>query len=114
MFLAQQRRMPEAIAQLQEAVRLNPKSSYAHYYLGRPYFDTGDLESARRHYVETARLDPAAPVHNSLGVVYMRLGQNSEAVAEFNEALRLHPDDKTAAENLHFVEAGGRPASTPP
>jgi len=60
------------------------------------------------------RLDPAAPVHNSLGVVYMRLGQVPEAVEQFNEALRLHPDDADAAENLKFALAGGRANSSTP
>jgi len=60
---------------------------------------------------ETARLDPTAPVHNSLGVVYMRLGQKSQAIAEFKEALRLRPDDGAAAENLRFALSGGTPSS---
>jgi Flp pilus assembly protein TadD len=65
----------------------------------------GDFEGAKIHYLETARLDPKAPVHNSLGVVYMRLGQTSEAIAQFKEALRVRPDDAQAAENLRFVLA---------
>jgi Flp pilus assembly protein TadD len=54
--------------------------------------------------LEAARLDPKAPVHNSLGVIYMKLGQHSRAIAEFNEALRLRPDDADAAENLRFAQ----------
>jgi Flp pilus assembly protein TadD len=45
-----------------------------------------------------------APVHNSLGVVDVKLGQVSEAIAEFNEALRIRPDDADAAENLRFAQ----------
>ena len=74
----------------------------------------GDLEGAKVHYLETARLDPKAPLHNGLGVVYMRLGQTSEAIAQFKEALRLQPDDADAAENLRFAVARGtKDGSTP-
>ena len=53
--------------------------------------------------METARLDPKAPVHGGLGAAYFRLGETSEAIAQFKEALRLNPDDAEAAENLRFV-----------
>jgi Flp pilus assembly protein TadD len=33
----------------------------------------------------------------------MKLGQTPEAIAEFNEALRLQPNDADAAENLRFA-----------
>ena len=68
----------------------------------------GDLEGAKMHYLETARLDPKAPVHNSLGVIYMRLGQVSQAIAQFNEVLRLQPDDAVAAENLRIALANDK------
>jgi len=87
----------------------------AHYHLGLVLFTKGDLEGAKIHYLETLRLDPKAPVHNNLGVVYMRLGQTSQAIAQFNEALRMRPDDATAAENLRFVLSRETPgSSTPP
>ncbi|HEV2995402.1 MAG TPA: tetratricopeptide repeat protein, partial [Chthoniobacterales bacterium] len=58
--------------------------------------------------------DPKAPVHNSLGVVYMKLGQTSEAIAEFNEALRLQPNDTDAAENLRYaLRRDARGGATP-
>ncbi|HCP90675.1 MAG TPA: hypothetical protein DIT76_01295 [Spartobacteria bacterium] len=51
---------------------------------------------------------PKAPIHNSLGVIYMRLGQVSQAIAQFNEVLRLQPDDAVAAENLRTALANDR------
>jgi Flp pilus assembly protein TadD len=81
-----------------------PNHPEAHYYLGRACYLKGDLEGAKTHYLEAARLDPKAPVHNSLGVIYMKLGQTSAAIAQFNEALRMRPDDADAAENLRFAQ----------
>jgi Flp pilus assembly protein TadD len=103
MFLASNGQLDGAIAEFEAALQRKPKHPEAHYHLGYALSMKGDLEGAKKHYLETLRLDPKAPVHNSLGVVYMKLGQTSEAVAEFNEALRLRPDDEAAAENLRFV-----------
>ena len=103
MFLALNGKLDQAIAEFQMVLRHNPNHPEAHYHLGLALFAKGDLEGAKIHYLETARLDPKAPVHNNLGVVYMRLGQTSEAIAQFNEALRLRPDNAAAAENLRFA-----------
>jgi len=103
MFLALNGKLDQAIAEFQMVLKHNPNHPEAHYHLGLALFAKGDLEGAKIHYLETARLDPKAPVHNNLGVVYMRLGQTSEAIAQFNEALRLQPDNATAAENLRFA-----------
>jgi Flp pilus assembly protein TadD len=103
MFLASNGKFDQAIAEFQIALKHNPNHPEGHYHLGLALVAKGDLEGAKIHYLETARLDPKAPVHNNLGVVYMRLGQTSEAIAQFNEALRLRPDDATAAENLRFA-----------
>lgn len=113
-FLADDHQPDRAIDEFQKCLERNPKSSEAHYYLGRLYFLKGDLQSAKTHYEQTARLDPTAPVHNSLGVVYMRLGQIPDAVEQFNEALRLRPDDADAAENLRFALARGRAGDSNP
>src|SRR6266566_5210695 len=103
MFLALNGKLDQAIAEFQMVLRHNPNHPEAHYHLGLALFAKGDLEGAKIHYLETARLDQKAPVHNNLGVVYMRLGQTSEAIAQFNEALRLRPDNAAAAENLRFA-----------
>jgi Flp pilus assembly protein TadD len=105
MFLFRQSELDQAIPEFEAALKHNPDHPEAHYHLGRALFVRGDLEGAKLHYLETARLDPKAPVHNALGVVYFRLGQPSEAIAQFKGALRLRPDDAEAAENLRFALA---------
>jgi Tfp pilus assembly protein PilF len=104
MFLLATGKMDQAIPEFETALQHKPKHPEAHYYLGRAYYLKGDLEGAKTHYLEAARLDSKAPVHNSLGVIYMKLGQTSSAIAEFNEALRQRPDDRDAAENLRFAQ----------
>jgi len=105
MFLASDGKLDQAIAEFQTALKYKPNHPEAHYQLGKAFSMNGDLEGAKIHYQETARLDPKAPVHNSLGVIYTRLGQVSQAIAQFNEALRLRPDDAVAAENLRIAFA---------
>jgi Flp pilus assembly protein TadD len=108
MFLFRQDKLDPAIPELEAALKHNPNHPEAHYHLGRALFVKGDLEGAKVHYRETARLDPKAPVHSGLGAVYFRLGQTSEAIAQFKEALRLNPADAEAAENLRFALATQR------
>src|SRR5713226_6023948 len=114
MFLFREGKIDQAITEFQTALKHSPNHPEAHYHLGRALFVKGDFEGAKIHYLETARLDPKAPVHNGLGVVYMRLGQTSEAIAQFREALRLRPDDADAAENLRFVLARDTQGSSAP
>jgi Flp pilus assembly protein TadD len=50
-------------------------------------------------------------------VLYVRSGQISQAIAQFNEALRLHPEDAEAAENLRIAQAMNarfRPSTSTP
>ncbi|PYL63331.1 MAG: hypothetical protein DMF24_00620 [Verrucomicrobia bacterium] len=104
MFLFRQQNLDEAIPEFEAALKYNPNHPEAHYHLGRALYVKGDYEGAKRHYEETARLDPKSLVHNGLGAVYFRLGQTSQAIAQFKEALRLNRDDAEAAENLRFAE----------
>jgi tetratricopeptide (TPR) repeat protein len=114
MFLFRQDKLDQAIPEFETALKYNPNHPEAHYHLGRALFVKGDLEGAKLHYLETARLDPKAPVHSGLGAVYFRLGQTSQAIAQFKEALRLNPNDAEAAENLRFVLATQTPGGSTP
>jgi tetratricopeptide (TPR) repeat protein len=114
MLLFDDDKLDQAIPEFEAALKHNPNHPEAHYHLGRALYMKGNYEGAKVHYLETARLDPKAPVHSGLGAAYFRLGQTSEAIAQFKEALRLNPDDAEAAENLRFAlttQTGG--GSTP-
>ena len=104
-FLVAEGKLDDAIKEFEIALRHNPRHPEAHYQVGHALYVKGDFEGAKAHYLETARLDPKAPVHSGLGAAYFRLGQTSEAIAQFKEALRLNPDDQEAAENLRFALA---------
>ena len=114
MFLFRDEKFDQAIREFETALKHNPNHPEAHYHLGRALYQKGDFEGAKRHYEETARLDPKAPIHSALGAVYFRLGQTSEAIAQFKEALRLNPDDAEAAENLRFALAVQTQGSSTP
>jgi tetratricopeptide (TPR) repeat protein len=114
MFLTAEGHIDKAIKEFEIALKRNPNHPEAHYHLGHAFYLKGDFERARQHYEETARLDPKAPVHNGLGVVYMKLGQTSQAISQFEEALRLRPDDAAAAENLRFAVARGTQGGSAP
>ena len=65
-------RIPEAINQLHEALRLNPNSAEA---------------------------------HNKLGMALLASGKARESIPEFEVALRLKPELKSAAVNLRRAQA---------
>jgi tetratricopeptide (TPR) repeat protein len=51
-----------------------------------------DLESALNHAAQAARLDPNADTLDTLGFVYLQLGDFKEAVGVFSKALEIRPN----------------------
>ncbi|MDR2368045.1 MAG: tetratricopeptide repeat protein [Deltaproteobacteria bacterium] len=64
---------------------------------GDHYFDEGDLDRAIEEYQKGLILDPGhLNLLNSLGVCHGRLGDHKAAIAVFDEALGLSPDNLMA------------------
>jgi tetratricopeptide (TPR) repeat protein len=81
----------EAVADLTEAVRLNPKSPWAHVGLADVYEMRGDFDRAEREYEIAARMeDVDIFVHRSN--FYARRQDFSRALTEANKAVQLAPN----------------------
>lgn len=81
-----------AIAALQEAVRLNERSSRPHRELGRLFLKTGDVKNAQLSFekaTEINRLDVSS--YHALGQIYSRQGQMDRALESFNQAMEISP-----------------------
>jgi len=74
--------------------------------------EKGELTEAREHFEKASEINPKlAQPHNYLGKVLMREGNVSQAIAQFEEALRLHPDFPEAEQNLRIAK--GTSAQSP-
>src|SRR6516164_8432899 len=96
-----------AIADLSEAIRLDPKYAEAYYLRGVSYRNKGDLARAISDYSETIRLAPKVAAahpetiirrlaHYNRGSAYGNKGDFDRAIADFSEAIRLNPKSPEA------------------
>src|SRR5262249_29182984 len=75
-----------AIADLEEAVRLDPVFADAYRNRGIAYRYKGELDRAIADYTEAIRLDPKfAPAFNARGVAYNAKGEFDRAVADLSD-----------------------------
>jgi tetratricopeptide (TPR) repeat protein len=92
-FLGEQ---SNAEANLQEALRLDPSLTAAHFQLGTVFEDLGQLEKAVVELREAARLNPTYPEpHSVLARIYHRLGQQQQARDEGAIYQQLRPHSAT-------------------
>ncbi len=84
-------RPAEALPLLKQAVAVEYEKETALYYLGRCYYDLGDLAESVKVLVEALMLDlhpiyqPSS--HYVLGLAYRWQGQNARAISEFEWCL---------------------------
>jgi superkiller protein 3 len=94
-------KVPEAMGQFEQALRLKPDSANAHNNLGEALFQAGKLPEAIGHYELALRLEPnLVKAHNNLALALERTGKVSEAVWHYEQVVRLTPGDAGAHNNL--------------
>jgi WD40 repeat protein/serine/threonine protein kinase/Flp pilus assembly protein TadD len=90
---AESGRLDEAIAAFREAIRLKPDLAVLHYNLGIVLGDKGRPEEAIAAYKVGIRLKQKAPAPCALVSTLVAKGRMDEALAVFQEIMRLQPDD---------------------
>ena len=88
-----------AIADYNEAIRINPNFAKAYYNRGTAKYELGDKKGAIADFNEVIRLNPTfAPVYNNRGVAKSELGDKQGAIADFRESARLFQQQGNAAD----------------
>ena len=82
----------DAIRDLNEALRLDPKNADAFNTRGFAYAKKGDLVRAQEDYNAAIKLNPLGAVYYAnRGYVYEAQKRKKDAIDEFKQALRLDP-----------------------
>ncbi len=103
-------RADEAIAALQEGIRLHPERAAAHASLARAYWlGKGEVDAAVAEFEETLRLNPdAGYTHLQLAMLYTLRGDYTAAENLAKEAIRLRDQALSGATGLIVVGAHTR------
>src|ERR1035437_11150763 len=81
-------RTDEAINHLQEAIRLNPEHSMAHFSLANALLQKDRLHEAMEHYRAALQLNPRyGEAQCNLALALVKQGEREEATGQFQRAL---------------------------
>jgi tetratricopeptide (TPR) repeat protein len=112
--LLQEGRYVEALVELRQVLKADPKNPYAFHYLGVAFFETAEREAARDAYEAALRIAPDyLGARVALSNVLRMLGDAPGALRQAREALRRRPEDAEAAHaaGLAYAAVGNRPAA---
>lgn len=114
--LGSQGKVKEALSVNQAAVRIKPNDPLAHAQLGISYFFLDRLDDAETHLRRSKALDPSHFSYPQITLIeiYARKNQLSNAVAEMEEFLKLHPDSDWAPKIRQLLTSTRARLSSPP
>lgn len=113
-FMTDQELANETINQIQETIQT--ASGAIFFNLGYLYLEKSALEESISCLQKSLEFNPSdSKTHTLLGQVYMQMGNDNEAVGEFQEVVRLAPEDAAYAYEMLgeiFIRKGKPPQST--
>jgi len=94
----------DAVAQLEQAVRLDPNGAYSYNALGIAYLEQSDYGIAVQAFQEASRRAPywAYPLHN-MALAYTEMGNYQAAIDAYRQAMDLAPQYSYLPYNLGLV-----------
>ena len=107
-YTATGRKIEEAQISYDQAIKLNPRHSWAYRQKGQLYYDEGQFDLAVDNFTQAIQIEPSATNYKGRGAAYVALNEHAGAIADFNEALKLDPlDELTLIERAkQYVEVG--------
>jgi tetratricopeptide (TPR) repeat protein len=79
---------------LNQAVKLDPKNTHAHRFLGVVFAQQGQWEKALDSFKKSIKADPKnAIAYSNIGNVFLELKQYEEAIENYEKAISLNPRD---------------------
>ncbi len=102
--LTEQRQLDAALADLNEAIRIDPAYPCAYTNRGRVYAFKRDFDHAMADYDEAIRIDPTfALAYNNRGDAWLGKGDLDRALADFNAAIKYNPSLAVAYGNRGYA-----------
>jgi spermidine synthase len=94
-------RLPQALDEVQQAIRMDASRSDAHNLVGAIHATQGRQEEARAAFRTALRLDPRGVTsYTNLGLLELSAGRRAAAADLFAQALTLDPESGAAREGL--------------
>jgi serine/threonine protein kinase/tetratricopeptide (TPR) repeat protein len=99
-------KFPEAIAEYDKALALDPNFGYVINMAGYLYAKMGELEKALQYFERYAAANPgqANPI-DSIAELYFRMGDFDQAKAKYHETLEIRPDFSGSCRGLAYIFA---------
>jgi serine/threonine protein kinase len=105
-FFFANNRNPEAIAEYERSVAIDPKFAPAFNMLGYAHAKMGDFSKAVQYFERYAELNPGLPNPvDSIAEMNLFMGNLDEAAAKYREALAIKPDFYGSCMALAYVYA---------
>lgn len=94
------RKTDEALSALKQATILSPRGGYAHYRIGKLYWEMKDYKRAVEAYQQASNLSVA---RLALGKIFLEDGLLTEALEEFRATAHLNSHSADAWENIAWT-----------
>jgi tetratricopeptide (TPR) repeat protein len=106
-----QKNFDGAIEVLTQAVKVQPTSAQANYFLGEAYLQNKKGSLAVGYLNEAIKLDPVgmADAHLRLAALYNAVGMKDKAAAEYEQFLKVRPDDPEKQKLEAYIHANKKP-----
>jgi tetratricopeptide (TPR) repeat protein len=93
----------DAIAVLDRAIRLQPENAFAYSWLADIYFHLGRYDDTIAACVRGSEIEDTHDAHRLMGYIFEWRGLHNEAIAQFEKAVSLAPQDYEARAALAGV-----------